>query len=418
MANNENKSNFVSSYFVYLNRYRSSIPVPVLELQEERDISSLQSKIKDLSGIDFTHRNFDAERYAKLSKSDKSRLLALLMKLYNLTKDEVLLEMIEQIKEEIERKEDNNKQTSGAGSDTKPTEQSNTKKTVETQIIENKAKNYADWSFEKFKDSSFTATKKPVLDTRSLDNLSRNQLVSMFKPNVFYSLSDRQKQVLFQAVANNFLLANGVSPCAVELVNLPHDSKSVCFGEYVPAKGTIYLNSHLLSAMDAMYEEGNTALPYKILSTIIHEAQHRVQFMNFDKQPRTEAERLLKASLIHPNASKSFADYLSEPDEIDARNTALAYIRECANNCEKPDEALALATFYNAEKERELSNGKKPVQDALMQSNRDVYSASMLKVPMSAQAQMRNGTVSMYQTLCGRGLDLGKNLSKTNFKKP
>ena len=140
--------------------------------------------------------------------------------------------------------------------------------------------------------------------------------------------------------------------------------------------------------------------------------------MNFDKQPRTEAERLLKASLIHLNASKSFADYLSEPDEIDARNAALAYIRECANNCEKPDEALALATFYNAEKERELSNGKKPVPDALTQSNRDVYSASMLKVPMSTQAQMRNGTVSMYQTLCGRGLDNGKSLSKTNFKKP
>lgn len=407
MANNENRTNFISSYFAYLKKYRTSISVPNLELQEERDIAFLERKIKDLSGIDFAQHNFDAERYAKLSKSDKSKLLALLMKLYNITEDESLLKMIEQIKEEVESKESNN-QTDSTSSDTRPTEQSSAKKPVETQIIENKAKNYADWSFEKFKDSTFTATKKPVLDTKSLDNLSRDQLVSMFKPNVFYSLSDRQKQVLFQAVANNFLISNGVAPCAVEMVNLPHDSKSVCFGEYVPAKGTIYLNSHLFSVMDAMYEEGNTALPYKILSTIIHESKHRVQFMNFDKQPRTEAERLLKASLVHPNSSKSFADYLSEPDEIDARNAALAFIRECAKNCEQQDEALALATFYNAEKERELSNGKNPVPDALMQAYQDVYSSSMLKVPTTAQAQMRSQNIAMYQTLCGKGIDLGK----------
>lgn len=414
---NEQQSPFISSYFAYLNKYKNQTAFPVQDFREEREISSLLKKIKDLSGIDFSDNTIDFERYEKLSDKDKTKLLELLMKLYDKTKSKSVLDMIEKVKKELEKGSENRKEQDQNQESTQQEHSSNKNKSANEQTIENKAKNYGDWAFEKFKNKEFSATKKPTLDTRNLDNLSRSQLVSMFRPNVFYSLSNSQKQVLFQAIANDFLRENGISPCAVEMANLPFDSKSICMGEYVPAKGAIYLNKQIFENMDVLDEENNIALPYKILSTIIHEAEHRVQFMNFDKAPKSEAERLLKKSLVEPSKSRNFADYLAEPDEIDARNTALAYVRECANQCTRPEEALALATFYNTEKSRELSNGKSSVSEAVMQENRDVFSNSMLKVPSTMQSQMQNSSSEMYQILSGKGLEVGKTLSRSSTKK-
>ena len=195
-------------------------------------------------------------------------------------------------------------------------------------------------------------TKKPEINITEFKELSTTELVSLFKAENFYKLSKDQVNALFQAVANDYLIKNGVEPCAVELTNLTLTNSMVCYGEYNPNTGVISLNKNLLDKFDYAKALNDQYFPYQMLTTIIHEASHRIQFANIDKDDSSAKHYLISNALKKPQSFKDFSEYLSSADELDARNSALSYLRE---NIDLIDDNEALAQFYNLKKKEEFA---------------------------------------------------------------
>lgn len=403
-------SYYLNGYFAYLNKLRKFPENQPFVATQEMKIESLRKEVSLFEGINLEKGEVDFEKLANLSFKDKEKLLELLIKLFKLTKNKAYEQVADFLKRSLEddatdEKPEEPEQESKDEKDEKPDD-------FERAVIKQKAKNYGDYAYEKAKNSSFTATKAPTIDTSPLQGLSRAQLVEMFDPKIFYSLSDKQREVLFQAVVNDYLAEHGVSPCAVQLGNLPIGNGKVCFGQYAPTAGKIEINKRLFSNMDELSNVSNAYLPYQILSTLIHEAHHRVQFMNIDNAPTSEADRLVKKSLIEPQSGKSFRSYLAEPDEVDARNASLAYLRECVLSPDKLKNATDLAKFYNDTKAQEMKNGKLPVPRELMEANPEIYGTEKFEdLPYSAVND--SSRKEMFDLVLGRSQELGHTRQKT-----
>lgn len=408
MENFENER-YISSYFAYLNKQRvNPAPVPFI-YRPVKQSDKIKARIREILGVDYNADSFE-ERLLTLSFEDKEKLLALLLELLHLTGDKRLLALIDKVKlsldNEVEEEKEEEKEKKNY------TEADTSDEDAKQKAIDNKAKNYGDFAFEKAKNHNFTATKQPTIDTREFDGLSRNELVSMFRPNVFYSLSPAKRHKLCQAIVNDYCHANGVSPCALDLDPLPCGKGYMTFGEYVPCAGKIVLNSHFFDNIDEFSEESNPAFPYKILQTLVHEAEHRIQFMNIDNAPTSEADALVKDSLLEPQQRKSFSQYLAEPDEVGARNAALAYFRECAESCKHPDEAARLACFYNCQKKEEMKSPKADVPQVLKTAHPDIYNGAMLNTSSTLQASMRSNIKNVMDVSLGKTSSLGRSLSR------
>ena len=406
MENYENEKN-ISSYFAYLNKRRENPTPEPFKYQPVKQSDKIKQQIKNIIGSNFNSADLVATLQT-LSFEEKEILLGLLLELFHLTEDQNLLPLIDAVKNSLdeqiekEKKNENKKQADENDKDQK----------ARQQEIDRKNKNYSDYAFEKAKDKNFSATTKPTVDTKEYDNLSRYQLVSMFRPHIFYSLSASQRHKLCQAVVNDYCRANGISPCAVNLSPLPCGNGYMTFGEYAPCKGTITLNSRLFDLIDDFSEENNTALPYKILQTLVHETEHRVQFMNIDKNPKNEADAMLKLSLLEPQSGKSYADYLAEPDEIGARNAALAYIRDCATECERPEESALLSSFYNCQKEAEIKSPKSDTSQIIKDAHPDIYNGAFIHAPSTIQASMKTNIKDMMGIALGRTSSFGRSLGR------
>lgn len=404
-----NNDLYLNGYFAYLNKFRRSPEQQPFVAVQERKIEELRQEISKFKGIDLQKGEVDFEKLKNLSFREKEKLIELLVKLYNLTGNKSFEEIADFLKNSLEEEAQTEKPQNPQESTN-----SNEKETsdFERAVIDQKAKKYGDFAYEKAKNTSFTATKKPKIDTSSLDGLSRKQLVEMFDPKIFYSLSDKQRETLYQAVVNDYLIEQGVPPCAVELGNLPIGKNQICFGQYDPARGKIELNNHLFDNIDELSNVSNAHLPYQILSTLIHEAHHRVQFMNIDKEPTSEADKLVKNSLVEPQAGKSYNDYLAEPDEVDARNASLAYLRECATSQDKPKNATDLAKFYNETKTSEMKNGKSLVSQPLMDANSDIYDPNLFEnlpySPICASSRKE-----MFDMILGNSRELDRSKQKS-----
>lgn len=403
-----NNDLYLNGYFAYLNKFRRSPESQPFVAVQERKIEGLRHSISEFTGIDLQKGEVDFEKLKNLSFQDKEKLIELLVKLYNLTGNKSFEEIADFLKNSLEEEAQTERPERPQESGTNEKETSD----FEKAVIDQKAKKYGDFAYEKAKNSSFTATKSPRIDTSSLNGLSRTQLVEMFDPEVFYSLSDKQRETLYQAVVNDYLIEQGVPPCAVELGNLPIGKNQICFGQYDPARGKIELNKHLFDNIDELSNVSNAHLPYHILSTLIHEAHHRVQFMNIDKEPKSEADKLVKNSLVEPQAGKSFKDYLAEPDEVDARNASLAYLRECATSQDKPKNATDLAKFYNDTKTSEMKNGKSSVPQPLMDANPDIYDPKLFEhlpySPIGATSRKE-----MFDMILGNSRELDRSRQKS-----
>ena len=409
MENFEN-GRYISSYFAYLNKQRENPAPEPFKYQPVKQSTKIKEQINTLVGGNVESGSLSGEKISTLSFEEREKLLALLLELFNLTGDSNLLSLIDLLKKSLDdsvKKEKTDKKDKNAY-----TEVDRTNENARQKTIERKAKNYGDFAFEKAKSSKFSATTKPTVKTNDLDQLSRNQIVSMFRPHVFYSLSASQRHKLFQAVVNEYCRANGVPPCAVNISPLPCGEGYMTFGEYYPCIGSISINSHLFDNMEAFSDESDPAFPYAILQTLIHETEHRVQFMNIDNAPKDEADRLLKKSLLEPQQGKNFEDYLAEPDEIGARNAALAYFRNCANECVRPEEAELLACFYNCQKRREMYNGKSDVSNVIKEAHQDIYNESLLRTSSTLQASMTRNVKNMMNIALGNMVYQERTLQK------
>lgn len=409
----ENKENYlyINSYLSHLNKQRKFPEQNPVFVSETNDIQELKNKISTFDGIDFNNKTIDVKKLQNLSFDELSKLLSLVLQLFNKTEDKFLLLIADKLKNLLENSGEINKSEEKQLSMSKQTEIKN----EQNKIIESKAKRYGDFSFERAKNPAFKATTRPTIDTRNLlsslnkeksqkenptEISTRDQLVQMFEPSTFYRLNQRQKEILFQAVVNDYLQSQGVEPCAVKMSKLHMGNHTVAFGEYVPTEGVIKLNSKLFNNIDEMSNVNNPHFPYRILSTLIHEAQHRVQFMNIDNPPKNLAEKAMKESLFLSQSGKNFSDYLAEADELDARNASLKYFREQANNSNNPATAKALANFYNFAKQEEINNGKSPVSQTLMNEYQDIYDEKFLGNGINLNASQYSK--EMFDVLLGR----------------
>ena len=159
-----------------------------------------------------------------------------------------------------------------------------------------------------------------------------------------------------QAVANDYCKTKGVNSCAIELADLPFSDNAICYGEYVPSQSKILINRQVFDMLEDFKYCKNQYLPMKVLSTVVHEAQHRVQFETLDKPNKSVREQLVSDSINQEKREISHNKYLIEPEELDARDATIEYIKECARNSDNPIFAKYLNTLIMNERKNRKSN--------------------------------------------------------------
>lgn len=207
-------------------------------------------------------------------------------------------------------------------------------------------------------DNGYKGAEPNPINVGEFDKLSRDELVAMFDANKFYELSEEQRKMLYQAVINDYCRENGVKTATLSIDNLPMDSNSICYGEYSPSQSKITLNKTVLDCIKQAEVSKNPYLPYKILTTLVHESQHRVQFENYNNPPTEKLYKVLsnmKQNEKYPY--KSSVDYLTSYEELDARDCALGYIKSAVANSQDPK----LKKFYNTLLHEERSNRKRDI---------------------------------------------------------
>lgn len=238
-------------------------------------------------------------------------------------------------------------------------------------IVARKYGNYADYAINKAIDPDYKPKEPKTIATGQFTASTREELIDMFDSKNFYKLSNKQKAQLFQSIVNDYCISNGVSPCSIRVENLPVSDKSVCYGEYVPSDATIVLNKAVLESIGVAALTQNAFLPIQILSTLIHEAQHRVQFEKADGPFASTREMVVAENLKHPQVSLSHKEYLAELDELDARGAALDYIYNASQMVNNPK----LRAYYNTKMLAEMRNGKVEIPSELKALFPDIYNS-------------------------------------------
>lgn len=234
----------------------------------------------------------------------------------------------------------------------------------------------------------------PNVDTQDVgrfQELSQNELLNFFSPSKFYALSTTEKHNLFQAVVNDYCNLRGVKSCLVSLSDLPLSSTNVCFGEFVPTESTILLNSAVFDAIDDCKKTKNAFLPYQILLTLVHEAQHRVQFEKIDEPVTSQKQQLINKCLLEPQLNLSQKAYISSFDELDARNCALEYIK---NAIDKTDN-LTLEKFYNTK----LLDEQKQAKEYLTAQQKNMFDYIFNQKPTSSRENLNVEKNQFYRIL-------------------
>jgi len=323
---------------------------------------------KAVNGEDFVLR-IDGEDYSNIkghSKEEINKILKFLTeRLHNTNNQEDFEKLKKLIKMFYAELEDDQEKEEKPREQDEPDNLDPKDKDLDEQQL--KAKDYGEYAEQKLYGQDKTV--KPQIDTSEFDGKSREELLEYFKPDVFYGLSALQQQALYQACVNEYLRSEGVDTCAVIFEDMKLDDQSIVFGQYRPNHGAIYLNRRLFENIAELGGALNPFFPLRLLQTAIHEARHRVQFMRFGHNPTTPSEREIQASMTHDQGRLSYAEYLSEADELDARNAALGYLREAAERTGNQD----IQAFYWTEWEREKALPKGPTSSTMMDACGDIY---------------------------------------------
>ncbi len=223
--------------------------------------------------------------------------------------------------------------------------------------------------FEKSLNENYLPTTKAnTTDEYGFHNLSIYNLLTLFYPSNFYKLDSKQIEALCQALVNKHCEAMNVIPCKVNFKEINSNSKYLTSGEYNVNEGYIDINKRYLTGFNIAKNQNNLSFPLRLMTTLVHEAEHRVQFANLDKPSTSEMDTLVKDSIMNPNNkdylvypsnNASFENYLSEPDEMAARNVSLAYLEEMVNmKASNNSEIEKIAMYYNNILDEEQENQK------------------------------------------------------------
>ncbi len=367
----------------YINAFcRYSFLIDNIEKQSENkykfdnDLKALEKNLKA-----FLNTDDDTDNSGSVSISfdfapsffykNNENIIALLVSLSkNSTKKQKtkLLNLVSEIKKQIEKLNKANQEVLKSIKRTKNFAQNTT---ITNYHIQRKFENYKLFALNKALNIHYFPTSKVVVNTDEFKNLSRQELVSLFNKENFYKLSNDQIVALMQAVVNEYLQSNKVSSCSVNLADLTFDEDFITYGEYNPNLGCININKNLINLIDNARKFDDQCLPYQILTTLIHEATHRVQFASLDKEFKTEFDKAISSALLKPNAT-SYSEYLSSLDELDARNSTLLYLKQNAISCD------ALAQFYNNKKREEINSPKQEISNDLKYLFKDIYDYTYL----------------------------------------
>ena len=208
----------------------------------------------------------------------------------------------------------------------------------------------------------------------------------MFRKENFYNLSREQQIQLCQAVVNDYCKSNGVKPCKIKLAELPMTDKKICYGEFMPAKSTILLNSKVFEIADDLKYSKNSFLPLQILLTTVHEAQHRVQVEKLGQVSESLRDQTVSECIKNPVKNISFSHYLASADELDARDCALEYIKQQlpVQNC------TDLEKFFNTKILEEKRNTKKDIPDEIKAMFPNIYFEQVTKRGFDLEASQRS----------------------------
>ncbi|MBQ8468382.1 MAG: hypothetical protein IJ542_01350 [Clostridia bacterium] len=321
-----------------------------------------------LSGEDFT-LHIDGEDYSGLkghSEDEVNKIIGYLLKELGRAGSQEEYDKIKKLVQLFYAElEETQEEPQVVEADKKTSKSSNSNKSLtEQQLKDNDRSEYA-----KQKLTGKSQTIQPTIDTSKFDGLSQEELMACFKPDYFYSLSKDEQLSLYQTCTNRYLLSQGVSPCAIVLEDMALNDRTIEFGCYRPNRGAIYLNKNLFDNIFELAGALNPFFPLKLLETVIHEARHRVQFAMFESNPSNAAEREIQLSMMHSQSNMSYAQYLAEADELDARNAALAYMREGAELSGSRD----MEEFYCAAKSREMGNPKASTTTTMRDACADIY---------------------------------------------
>ncbi|MEG1581625.1 MAG: hypothetical protein RR334_00495 [Clostridia bacterium] len=202
-------------------------------------------------------------------------------------------------------------------------------------------------------------SKKPNNLTSIYDELSFEELSSIMTSPNFSKLSDKELMQVCQAVSASYLKKEGVPPCLVRFENIKDKPNQFTKGFYSPADEEIVLNNKLITMKNEFKANGvdSSYIGATLLSTIIHESRHRVQFNNLDKSEKTGNFDYVTAMLQFANNANitKFSDYLGAVEELDARNATLCELQSLALGSHGNE---TLKAFYEIEQTEEIHKKK------------------------------------------------------------
>lgn len=246
-------------------------------------------------------------------------------------------------------------------------------------------------------DRNYKSVEPNLIDTGEFASLSREQLIDMFNTQCFYNLNKEQRLQLFQAVINDYCKENGVEPAGLTIEDLPASKKRVRFGEYDPANSKISINKAVVDCFEQAKETQNPYFPYKILETLVHESQHRVQFENLDNPSTPRLEKVLdKMKNSKTNEYKTQTGYNTAYEELDARDCTIEYLR----NAMQINRDKNLEKFYNSLMIEEINRHKYeiPAEDKMCFVNvffaRQTQKLCNLEIKKDELLEMINSDVS------------------------
>lgn len=382
---------YIDMYFNNLNAIRKNPSDAYLFVKSDLSRDEYLKTIKRLCHFDYENGSFSVNAILNLDREDKDILLKNLLLLYNKTNDvslkSILKRIISATKLAIE-------ETMGYAKDIAPHRDSPLSETQRKVVY------FRQYAFNRAMDSKFCPVATPSISTRKFDGATRKELISLFNPQKFYQLTYNDQMSLLQAVANDYLRAQGVKPCAIKLAPLAFNGDKICYGEYDPNMGAIKLNSRLFDNMEDLDNCQNAYYPIQLLSTVIHEATHHVQFQKLGTESfdGSMKDNLVESSLVESQVSKTHAEYLAEADELDARNASLDYIKNAiSGNGSNFD--LSLAAFYNYMKDYEARNNTLPVSEQTKQCFDHLYLSSKLPLPRELANFMADSKQDMLEAM-------------------
>lgn len=176
-----------------------------------------------------------------------------------------------------------------------------------------------------------------VIHVPKMNPVTYKGIVKSFNPDVFYSLEKEDVLNLVEGLVDGYCSMNGVLAPQVQTGKFATSAGKTTLGTYADAVDTVYINEEILSKFDMCKKSKDPALPMRLMQISLHEARHKVQATNMNRDPENERDKKIAYAMNTSfNSAKEgnldFASYLSTIEEADARYSALKTMQEYAES--------------------------------------------------------------------------------------